>query len=237
MINIFLFNYLERDYNGLCGFKQKLYIEEWKDIMKKFLAIMLSLVLLSGCSLFSDSVNVNELGKEMGKVVSKFNDNEQKYTKIASHETEIGSIFLSMDKTGLDQTKIKQVSEKQAEIRKLLTESKTELENVAKELPNLQKKVDKIKKEKLKNAADTFLTNFKLLIDSKQKVISGYEKFQTNQESIVKDAASNKEPSMTQMNDETKLQGELMTLQSESLQKLSMYNKSWQEFADTVNKK
>ncbi|SFX78212.1 Putative cell-wall binding lipoprotein [Thermoactinomyces sp. DSM 45891] len=205
--------------------------------MKKFLAIMLSLILLSGCSLFSDSVNVNELGKEMQKTVSKFTENEQKYIKVNSLGTELGSIVLSVQKTGLNQNNIKQINDKQEEMKKILTEYKTEVQKINEEFPTIQKKVDKIKKENLKKLADTFSANFKSLIDAKQKVIEVTEKSLANQESILKSFTSKQAPSRQQGDEMIKLQGEMLTLQNEFLQKQTAYNKSLQEFIDAVDKK
>ncbi|SDZ37659.1 hypothetical protein [Thermoactinomyces sp. DSM 45892] len=217
-------------------FKKILHIEGMEYIMKKFLVIMLSLVLLSGCSLFSDAVNVREIGKEVEKTISKYNENEQKYIKMSSLSTEIGSIMLSMQKTGLNQDSIKQMKDKHVEMNKLLTEYKAEIQKINEELPVNQKKVDKIKKEKLKKLGDTFLANFKALLDSRLKIIEITEKSLANEEEVLKSVESKKEFSRKLEDDMTKLEGEFLTLSNESLQKTSAYNKSWQEFVNEVKK-
>ncbi|TCP69035.1 hypothetical protein [Baia soyae] len=205
--------------------------------MKKFLAIMLSLVLLSGCSLFSDSVNVNEIGKEMNKTISKFNENEQKFVKLNSLSTEIGSVMLSLQKTGLNQDSIKQMNDKHTEMMKLLAEYKTGVQQLSEELPANQKKVDKIKKEQLKKLGDTLLANLKSLLDSKLKMIEITEKSLANQEEVLKSVASKKELSSKIEEEMTKLEGEYLSVTNETLQKTNAYNKSLQEFIGAVDKK
>lgn len=197
--------------------------------MKKLLMVFAAVLVLSGCSLFADYYNAGVLADEMNKAVLAFNKNTEASKKIDTLYDEIDTLSESMNEP--NKQVLDQINTKLAEIRKISTDYKTEVDKISKQIPDFQAKSAKLENPEVKKLADTFLNDFKVLIDTELKYTASAEKMIANDEAAYKAISEGKEPSAEIKATFEQLKKELTDLDNTVQQKIDQFNKSWETFA------
>ncbi|TCS95764.1 YkyA family protein [Hazenella coriacea] len=204
--------------------------------MKKLALFVTCIFLLSGCSLFADYYNADQLANEMNKLVDTSNGLIDKELKeLGDKDDEIAAIAESLDPENLDQKKLDEVQAKITESKGINDRYKAEVQKIQKQFPDLKAKAAKLEDPKIKELADSFIADFSKANEAQIKLSDTTAEYLAIEEQLFKDIADKKEPALDKVEEITK---KLEEVHNEFNQGIDKFNVSWEAFnkAATGNK-
>lgn len=202
--------------------------------MKKLALLVSFIFILSGCSLFADFYNADQLAQEMDKLVSSNNgliDNELK--QIENNEQEIATLLESEDQP--DSKTFEEIQAKVTESKGLNDQYKAEVGKIQKQFPDLKAKAAKLEDPEIKKLADTFIADFTKITELHIQLSESYSVFFAAEEQFFKDLSEQKDPDIEKIDEASQKVDEAYNQLNLGSDK---FNVSWEAFnkAATGNK-
>ncbi|SFI83424.1 YkyA family protein [Thermoflavimicrobium dichotomicum] len=195
--------------------------------MKKVLTLLLSVFLLSGCSLFKDYYNADQLVAEMEKLVTQENKNDSIINKATDLRNQVINDLNAMKEP--DQSKISDLSGKIEEAKKLLPQYKEEVKKIQSHFSDLKSKSARLEDENIKKMAETFINDFMKTTETELKYIEVFEKVLASDEEYMKDLKNGKETK-----DNQSQLDELNKLHTQLQDEIKQFNESWNQFVQST---
>ncbi|TCS95765.1 hypothetical protein [Hazenella coriacea] len=194
--------------------------------MKKILLLASCIFLLSGCSLFADYYNADQLANEMDQLVRTENDTNDKINQDLEKKYEEASVLIQSVQVG-DKAKLEEINKKIEEAKAISTKYKQEVQKIQKQFPDLKAKAAKLEDPEIKKLADTFIGDFTKTTETEIKQAEEFDKLLVATAKLAQDIVDNKEPNLDEydaiLDNIDQLAGQLNP-------EIENFNKSWNAF-------
>jgi predicted ABC-class ATPase len=190
--------------------------------MKKIFALVLSLFVLGGCSLFADYYNADQLANEMEQLINQENKNSEDH--LVKMDEKFSQYFDVVEKNPAQAKKLL------SEISALAGPYKEKVKKVEAKFPDLKAKAQKLEDEEIKKLADAFTADFAKTTKTELQLTDLYLEYVKLQEEILKATESGKQPSEELFKKDQELRNKLDETQKRYDTEIDTFNKSWNVF-------
>lgn len=202
--------------------------------MKRLLLIIITVIVLTGCSLSADSTDSEQFAHEMNLIIIDWYNNHEKLYQIENLYYKLDEFEKSAQ---MEEKQVEnEVTKKLIELKILNLEYKKEVEDLKNKISDYQEKAAKLEDPELKKTAETLLIDFHSILNEEMEYTNIVGKQLDMSEVIDKSEEKGDKTQLAKLYMEyDKLDKDMMKVKDDLFQKSGKLNESWNHYSVKTN--